>query len=57
MHGGEGSIWAGRVDGGVGGEMRVRMVWRGRDGSQESICFGMKIIFSFVGGYACGGNF
>lgn len=36
MRGGEGSMVGGRVADG-GDEMRVRMVWRGSDGSQESI--------------------
>ena len=35
--GGEGSMVWGSVDGGEGKERRVRIVWRGREGSQVSI--------------------
>lgn len=39
MRGGEGSMGGGRDGGGVGVEISVRMVCRGRVGSQDSICW------------------
>ena len=43
MRGEEGSMWGGRVGGGgVEVEISVRMVWRGRVGSQDSICSNVK---------------